>query len=112
VKRGSFRDWRDARVDVEDYQELDIERILALLDLIGRGRASGVEIGSRGRATAEPICSTFATEESRGWLCTSTASTRSRTSGCARSESIRSRPLDVRLTGADEEAFVRSRERV
>jgi hypothetical protein len=44
VKRGSFRDWRDARVDVEDYQQLDIERILALLDLIGRGRASGVEI--------------------------------------------------------------------
>jgi hypothetical protein len=49
VKPGSFRDWRDARVDVEDYQELDIERILALLDLIGRGRASGVEI-ARARA--------------------------------------------------------------
>jgi hypothetical protein len=36
--------WRDARVDVENYRELDSERIPVLLDFVGKGRASGVEI--------------------------------------------------------------------
>ena len=41
--------WRSARVDVENYRELDAERIPVLLDFVGKGRASGVEI-ARARA--------------------------------------------------------------
>ena len=49
VWRDYMTDWRDARVDVEEYRELDSERILVLLDFVGKGRASGVEI-ARARA--------------------------------------------------------------
>jgi hypothetical protein len=43
--REYMSNWRDARADVRDYREIDSQRILVLLDFIGRGRTSGVEVG-------------------------------------------------------------------
>lgn len=44
-----FRDimdvWAEVRIDVDEYRELDGERVLVLLDRSGRGRASELEIG-------------------------------------------------------------------
>ncbi len=37
--------WQDYRVKVEEYRELDDERILVLVRRSGRGRASGLELG-------------------------------------------------------------------
>jgi ketosteroid isomerase-like protein len=51
----SFREWasawKDLRAEVEEYRELDGERVLVLVNATGRGRRSGVElaqIGARG----------------------------------------------------------------
>ena len=38
-----LRSWEDWRVVVEEYRELDDERVLVLLHNTGRGRRSGVE---------------------------------------------------------------------
>ncbi len=35
--------WKDFRIEVEEYRELDDKRILAVWDFKGRGKASGVE---------------------------------------------------------------------
>ena len=41
--------WEDFHVEVEEYRELDGERVLVLLRRSGRGQASGVELhGARG----------------------------------------------------------------
>ena len=41
--------WNDLRVEAEDYQGLDDERVLVLARMRGRGKSSGVEIAeSRG----------------------------------------------------------------
>jgi ketosteroid isomerase-like protein len=41
--------WEDFRVEVEEYRELDDERVLVLLRRTGRGKASGVQLeGARG----------------------------------------------------------------
>ena len=44
-----FRDvvgaWKDYRTEVDEYRELDGERVLVLLRLSGRGKASGAELG-------------------------------------------------------------------
>jgi ketosteroid isomerase-like protein len=37
--------WEDYHTEVDEYLELDGERVLVLLHLIGRGKASGVELG-------------------------------------------------------------------
>jgi ketosteroid isomerase-like protein len=37
--------WENYRVDVEEYRELDSDRVLVLLRHTGRGRTSGVELG-------------------------------------------------------------------
>jgi ketosteroid isomerase-like protein len=37
--------WEDLRTDVEEYRELDAERVLVLMRLSGRGKTSGVELG-------------------------------------------------------------------
>jgi ketosteroid isomerase-like protein len=46
---GSFRDfataWADYRVEVDEYRELDDERVLVLVNYSGRGRTSGLELG-------------------------------------------------------------------
>lgn len=58
----SWRDflaaWEDARQDTEGYRELDDERVLVLMHIRGRGRASGVEVGkarTRGGGQAGPV---------------------------------------------------------
>src|SRR5437660_11056672 len=44
-----FRDWlgawKDLRFDVDHYRELDDERVLVLVHVRGRGKASGVDLG-------------------------------------------------------------------
>jgi ketosteroid isomerase-like protein len=42
--RDYMSDWRDVRADAKEFREIDSERVLVLLDFIGRGRASGVEV--------------------------------------------------------------------
>jgi ketosteroid isomerase-like protein len=37
--------WEDLRIEVEEYCPLDDERVLVLVHLTGRGKASGLEIG-------------------------------------------------------------------
>jgi hypothetical protein len=40
--------WGDYRFEVEEYRELDAERMLVLLRVRGRGRTSGLELGEVG----------------------------------------------------------------
>ena len=44
--RNELRDWRDYRVLVESYRELDHERVLVLNTISARGKASGVHWGA------------------------------------------------------------------
>ena len=37
--------WEDYRVKADDYRELDADRVLVLVGLNGRGKASGLEMG-------------------------------------------------------------------
>jgi ketosteroid isomerase-like protein len=37
--------WEDIRAEAEEYRELDDERVLVLVRLHGRGKASGLELG-------------------------------------------------------------------
>ena len=37
--------WEEYRTEVDEYRELDDERVLVLLHVIGRGKASGVQLG-------------------------------------------------------------------
>ena len=37
--------WKDYRTEVDEYLELDGERVLVLLHLIGGGKTSGVKLG-------------------------------------------------------------------
>ena len=47
--QASLRDWRDTweefRIEVDEYRELDGERVLALGHRTARGQASGLELG-------------------------------------------------------------------
>jgi hypothetical protein len=36
--------WEEWRVEAEDYRELDDERVLVLIRIRGRGKASGLEV--------------------------------------------------------------------
>jgi ketosteroid isomerase-like protein len=40
--------WEDFRIEVEEYRELDDERVLVLDRFIARGRTSGYELGETG----------------------------------------------------------------
>jgi ketosteroid isomerase-like protein len=40
--------WEEYRVAVDEYRELDEERVLALVNISGRGKTSGVELGQMG----------------------------------------------------------------
>jgi ketosteroid isomerase-like protein len=44
--------WEDVRVEVEEYRELDGERVLVLVQYRGRGKASGLELGQMLTKTA------------------------------------------------------------
>src|ERR1700746_3357046 len=39
--------WENARIEVNEYRELDAERVLVLIIFHGRGKRSGLEIGSQ-----------------------------------------------------------------
>ena len=47
--------WDDPRSDVEEYRELDDERVLVLFRHIGRGKTSGLEIGEIGAKGASLV---------------------------------------------------------
>lgn len=38
--------WEGARIDVDEYRELDGERVLVLFARRGRGKTSGVDLGA------------------------------------------------------------------
>jgi hypothetical protein len=42
--------WEEYRVEVEEYRELDDERVLVLMLHCGRGKASGVDVGQMGES--------------------------------------------------------------
>ena len=42
--------WEDFRVELDDYREVDDERVLALINFRGRGKTSGLEIATKGAA--------------------------------------------------------------
>jgi ketosteroid isomerase-like protein len=44
--------WEDLRVVVEEYRELDANRVLVLIHNEGRGKRSGVDIGTAAAKTA------------------------------------------------------------
>jgi ketosteroid isomerase-like protein len=46
--RAFLSNWGDYRIEVEEYRELDAERILVLIRVRGRGRTSGLELGQVG----------------------------------------------------------------
>jgi ketosteroid isomerase-like protein len=52
----SWRDflgtWEEYRVEVEEYRELDDERVLVLMLHCGRGKTSGLEVGQIGTKRA------------------------------------------------------------
>ena len=50
--------WEDFRPEVEEYREIDGERVLVLLHRRGRGKASGVELAQM--QTNKRPCSTSA----------------------------------------------------
>lgn len=43
--RDFLRTWESYRTDVDKYRDLDDERVLVLLNVVGHGKASGVELG-------------------------------------------------------------------
>jgi ketosteroid isomerase-like protein len=43
--RDQLDTWEDYRIEVDEYRELDAERVLVLYHRSGRGKASGMEIG-------------------------------------------------------------------
>jgi ketosteroid isomerase-like protein len=43
--RAFLSNWEEYRFEVEEYRELDAERILVLVRIGGRGKASGLELG-------------------------------------------------------------------
>jgi len=46
--REALSAWEDFRVEVDDYHEVDHERVLALIHFSGRGKTSGIEAGQMG----------------------------------------------------------------
>jgi ketosteroid isomerase-like protein len=46
--RAFLSNWGDYRFEVDEYRELDAERILVLISVRGRARTSGLELGQLG----------------------------------------------------------------
>jgi ketosteroid isomerase-like protein len=51
-ERTFLKAWEDLRVEGEEYRELDDESVLVLVQAIGRGKTSGVELGKVGTRPA------------------------------------------------------------
>jgi ketosteroid isomerase-like protein len=55
-----FRDWlstwEEFRVAMEEYRELDDERVFVLADFSGRGKTSGLELGQMRQQAAMLFC--------------------------------------------------------
>jgi ketosteroid isomerase-like protein len=47
--------WEEYRVEVDEYRELDDERVLVLMLHCGRGKASGLDVGQIKRAGANVL---------------------------------------------------------
>jgi ketosteroid isomerase-like protein len=47
--RSILNAWENARIEADEYIELDDERVLVLNHLTGRGKASGLEVGQMKR---------------------------------------------------------------
>src|SRR5512132_1015760 len=47
--RSILNAWENARIEADEYIELDDERVLVLNHLSGRGKASGLEVGQMKR---------------------------------------------------------------
>jgi ketosteroid isomerase-like protein len=47
--------WKEYRVEVDEYRELDDERILVLMLHCGRGKTSGIDVGQTKRAGANVL---------------------------------------------------------
>ena len=45
--------WEEWRAEADEYRELDEERVLVLIDLSGRGKASGLSLEQMGSKAAE-----------------------------------------------------------
>jgi ketosteroid isomerase-like protein len=43
--RDALSAWEDFRLEVDEYRELDAERVLVLFHRTGRGKSSGLELG-------------------------------------------------------------------
>lgn len=50
--RGFLSAWDGVRTDVEEYRDVDGERVLALTHSSGRGKTSGLELGPISSSTA------------------------------------------------------------
>jgi ketosteroid isomerase-like protein len=50
--RGFLSAWDDVRTDVEEYRDVDSERVLVLTHSSGRGKTSGLELGPISANTA------------------------------------------------------------
>ena len=50
--RAFLSNWENYRFEVEEYRELDAERVLVLIRLGGRGKTSGLELGHVGASGA------------------------------------------------------------
>ena len=46
--RGVLRAWEYFRISAEEYRELYAERVLVLGHISGRGKTSGLEVGTKG----------------------------------------------------------------
>jgi hypothetical protein len=44
--------WEEFRAELDEYRELDDERVLVLVHFYGRGKSSGLEIGQMGAKAA------------------------------------------------------------
>ena len=53
--RGFLADWKGWRAQTTEIRELDSERVLALVDLSGRNRASGLELAQIGSTKGENL---------------------------------------------------------
>ena len=45
VAREWFDAWKDFRAEAKEYRELDDERVLVLIHVVGRGKTSGADLG-------------------------------------------------------------------